>query len=383
MASTQISDLREEKKSLILRLFLGGGERTRRDIENVTGISYGTISIILRQLVAAGILRTVGKQSSQGGRRADTYQLEPQAAIFGQVSVTAAYMRWCIRDTHGDTLEAGAVPDDNARDANETLQRTVSMMLSAATTLGPGFLASIGVTVPGHYRGNQDRIVTAARERISELKIREIAHRTFDGPVHVESDVNAAALFEVGSLESEPPETETTIYLTVTADGVGATLLIDRSIHYGAAGHAGEVHMLPIQLGNATSRFGGLVDVEAVAKRIQEREGQDSPPDIHTLREMIMNSSSPTEEEYPVIVEAYAQALYLLDCVIDPHVVILAGPYVGFGRRFCEDIRTRIASFAESDLLENLTIRLAPNAEDLDQQGMWRMQATEWFTSLD
>jgi predicted NBD/HSP70 family sugar kinase len=383
MASTQISDLREEKKSAILRLFLGGITLTRKDLEVRTGISYGTISIILRQLVGAGILRTTGKQHSQGGRRADTYQLEPEAAFFGQISVSSSSMLWCVRDTHGTVRGGGSVDDYGSQDINDVLAQAARQVLVAARTVGSQTLASIGVTIPGHYRSDSDQIVKASRTRVAKLRIRKVIDALFDGPVLIESDVNAAA-YVVRDTEDAPEDSGgTTVFVTVTADGVGATILLGNEIHYGAAGHAGEVHMLPVIVDGETMTFGDVVDIDAVARRIAVRQGLAEQPDIRAIRSLILDGSELIGPDYPRIVDAFAQALFLLDSILDPDTIFLAGPYVGFGTRFLQDVRSRIVDQAEPHLMDDLVLVLAPNSDDLEQQGMWRMQAAAWFGELD
>ncbi len=384
MQPTRISDLRVEKTSTILRLFLGGGVLTRKEIESRTGISYGTISIILRRMLSMGVLERPGKVSSNGGRRADAYRIVADRAVFAQVSVTSYGFIWSVRDLHGTVRAHGSLPDDQDRPIDEIFLDTVAGVMECGADLDARCDGiSLGVIVPGHYRESSDTIVKPSRPRVAELHIRESLRGRFEGEVLVESDVNAAAFVGISTDGDTATKRETTLFIVVTADGIGASIILDGSIYYGAAGHAGEIHMVPVNVDGNTILLGDVVDSAAVAARLADVEGMTSPPDFLSLRSLINDADERVERIYPLIVDAFAQALYILDSILDPDRIVLAGPYCGFGPRWSRDVGSRLREISEPHLMDEVIIDQAPNSLDLDLVGMWRQQAFRWLSTLE
>ncbi|GEM_PF-3571510 len=385
MQPTQISDLRVEKTGLILSLFVGGNELTRREVGSRTGISYGTISIILRQLLTLGIIERTGKESSNGGRRADTYRLIGNRFFFAQISVTSYGFLWTIRDLFGDVQAEGTETDNPDTSINELFSDVVAVVLKKASTFAPHHerLVSIGVSVPGHYKEATDTIVKPSRDRIADLNIRRAVAKHFDGTVIVESDVNAAAIVDLQSRDSAPSRSGTTLYVGVTADGIGSTIVIDGTIHYGATGHAGEIHMIPVRDGESCSTFGEVVDPWAVSDFLLRSGAFGNAPDFHSLRTLIRANDSRLSGAYGRIVDAFSQALYILDSVFDPDRIVLVGLYCGFGTGFAADVSSRLIECAEPHLMDDVVIEQAPTDQLRDQPGLWLLQAARWTASVE
>ena len=81
---------------------------------------------------------------------------------------------------------------------------------------------------------------------------------------------NAAAFVEIAEERKSGENDGTTLYIVVTADGVGASIIVDGAIHYGATGHTGEIHMIPVTVEGVTRTLGEVVDSAAVAAYLTE-----------------------------------------------------------------------------------------------------------------
>lgn len=381
MNPTKTQDLRVEKTIQVLNRFLDGSDWSRRELQEESGISYGTISILLNSLERAGVITLERLEASQGGRRAGRYCIVPTFRVFAQIEIRSYGFNWAIRDMTGREIAGGIIPDDTTRTINENLADAVSLVIGAPEREGipPDRLHSIGLALPGHYRQSDDVVVKPSTPRIGELAIESVVRRRFNGELLVESDVNAAAIFDLervlGAARSRGSE-GTILYLITTADGIGASLLIDGRIHYGATGHAGEVHMFPVSTGAGWQTLGDCLDPAVIASRLGI-EGEDRPR-FDQLRTMIWTGRAATERQYPHVVDAFAQAIYLLDSVLDPDAIVIAGLYCGFGPRLSKDVTRRLMEIAEPDLMSEVEILQSDGSEGLAMSGLFRMQTRRW-----
>lgn len=381
MNPTRTQDLRAEKTRHILERFLDGRSWSRRELQDETRISYGTISIVLGSLERAGIVELERLDASDGGRRAGRYRIVRTYRVFAQLEIKTYGFDWSIRDMTGAEIAAGIVPDDRSVPINDVLEKAIDAVLAALGSAGLEIerLHSIGVSIPGHYRVSDDVVVQPSTPRIGELAIAHSVGRRFSGELLVESDVNAAALFDLERVLSPAGIRGTLLYLAVTPDGVGSSLLLNGTIHYGATGHAGEVHMLPVSTAEGWMTLGDF-DPPNVAERISvPGHGQ---PRFDQLRTMIRTRHERTERLYPGIVDAFAQGIYLLDSVLDPDAVVLAGIYCGFGPRFARDVRRRLVEISEPSLMDDVRVLQSDGNEGLASSGLYRLQTIGWTQSI-
>ena len=381
MNPTKTQDLRVEKTIQVLNRFLDGSEWSRRELQQECGISYGTISILLNSLERAEVITLDRLDVSQGGRRAGRYRIVPTFRLFAQIEIRSYEFNWSIRDMTGRELAGGTIPDDVSRTMNENFSDVVSKVSAESACDGspPERLYSIAVALPGHYRQEDDVVVKPSSSRVGDLKIAKVVRNHFAGVMLVESDVNASAFFDLERVlgTTRLMGTEGTIlYLIATADGVGASLIINGRIHYGATGHAGEVHMFPVSTAHGWQTVGDCLDPAVLAKRLGIEGAERSQ--FEQLRTMIRAGRAATERQYPHIVDAFAQAIYLLDSVLDPDAIVIAGLYCGFGPRLSWDVSKRLVEIAEPNLMNEVEILQSDGSEGLPISGLFRMQTRQW-----
>lgn len=381
MNPTKTQDLRVEKTIQVLNRFLDGTGWSRRELQQECGISYGTISILLNSIERAGVITLDRLDASQGGRRAGRYRIVPEYQVFAQIEIRSYGFNWAIRDMTGREIAGGIIPDDASRPMNDIFSDVVSLVVAAPAREGVPTerLHSIAVALPGHYRHADDVVVKPSSPRVGELTVAAVVRKHFDGELLVESDVNAAAFFDLervlGAARSRGTE-GTILYLITTADGIGASLLINGRIHYGATGHAGEVHMFPIATAEGWQTLGDCLDPAVIATRLGI-EGEERPR-FDQLRTMIWTGRAATERQYPHVVDAFAQAIYLLDSVLDPDAIVIAGLYCGYGPRLSGDVSQRLLEIAEPDLMNEVEILQSDGSEGLPMSGLFRMQTRQW-----
>ena len=95
---------------------------------------------------------------------------------------------------------------------------------------------------------------------------------------------------------------------------------------------------------------------------------------------MISTGHSATEALYPDIVEAFTQAVFLLDNVLDPDCIVIAGVYCRYGPRLARDVARGLAGTAVA--MEKVPVLQSDGSDGLVRAGLWRLQARDWARSV-
>ncbi|MFI2205024.1 ROK family transcriptional regulator [Streptomyces sp. NPDC020192] len=223
-----------ESASAVFAVLAQAGSATRPQLANLAGLSKPTVSAAVAELESAGLAAHSGTASSGTGRTAAVYRLGPAAGAVLAVDLgpDLTRVRGCALD--GTLLAEATGPRAEAADAvGEALDA-----LPAAAPLRAIVVAIGDVTAPA-TEGAGARPATAKAGPVFDA----VAVALPPGvPVHLENNVNCAALAELH--EGAARGRGTFGYLRVGV-GVGLGIVVGGQVLRGANGAAGELARLP------------------------------------------------------------------------------------------------------------------------------------------
>jgi len=232
--------LKHLNERTVLETIRDGAPISRAEISRRAAISKPTVSLALKSLLGAGLVREAAPRPGRPSYGAVYFESVPEAALVLGLDVGARFVRGAICDLSGDIrarqdVELGAAGVDAALD---TITVLGSSLLRAARL--PGHLldgAVVGVPGAVDDRGGEIHLATnvpglEGRRFVAELRSR------FGVPVAIENDINLAALGEhwQGSARS----VNDFLFLSV-GTGLGAGLVLRGELHRGKNGAAGEL----------------------------------------------------------------------------------------------------------------------------------------------
>ncbi len=371
-------DLRLHKLDRVIRLFSRAKGWTRKELEIETGYSYGTISNILQTLLSDGIVREESIQESSGGRKPHIYTLDGSRARFLSLDIGTARIKWALQDVRGMSLERGTVTDNPAVPLQQVVEEAFRDARRGIERQGLSIelLHSVAISIPGHYRPTDDCIVRSSTERIGSLKLAEMLDEFSRTRIVIESDAHVASRRDIATMIPGLDGAAVALYLLVTEEGVGSSIVIGNRVHYGAGGHAGEVHVLPVRIGGEVRPLGEFLDVQVNKDYAETALGRAFT--IVEYVDLLVEGDAAAVARYRTIVDAFAEAIYLLDNILDPDFVIISGIYNALGSRLADDIRDALGRRSEPHLIDNLQLLLAPSDPDLMLNGLAYLQVEEW-----
>ncbi|MGW7257321.1 ROK family protein [Streptomyces sp. NPDC054834] len=223
-----------ESARAVFAVLAAAGTATRPQLAAGAGLSKPTVSSAVAELEAAGLAAHSGTASSGTGRNAAVYRLGPAAGAVLAVDLGPALTR-----VHGCALDGTLLAEATSSRADAVA--AVRKALAALPADAP--LRSIVVAVGD--------VTTRDREGVGMRPATAKAGPVFDAiavalppgvPVHLENNVNCAALAELH--EGAARGRRTFGYLRIGV-GVGLGIVVGGEVLRGANGAAGEVARLP------------------------------------------------------------------------------------------------------------------------------------------
>lgn len=251
---------------------------SRAELARSTGMAKPTVSNVLQDLQAIGLVRETPGDKRQRGM---TFELVPAAALVFGLDVGGRYLRAGLAGLDGEVVASAEVAHSGvdhvelprlAVELRDRLLRTASVDLA--------MVEAAVVGVPGIVNPSNGHVSRLNPERVESYPIVELLERSLGHPAVVENDVNLAAIGEqAGGLGAEVANF---VYLSV-GTGVGAGLVLRGQLHRGRFGAAGETDMPgdpdspsePALLAHVRSAYGavGPTTVEAIFAAADEGDG--------------------------------------------------------------------------------------------------------------
>jgi predicted NBD/HSP70 family sugar kinase len=235
---------------------------SRAEIARETALQRSTISTIVDELQAEGLVEEIGAGVSTGGRRPTLLRLRAVGAMAIGVDITPSLTTIATSDLAGRVLEQEqfATVSDYQKMIAHVIDR-----VRALSRRNKGIIEGIGVSVPGLVDPETGKVIYIPYFKWRDLDIAQMISTATGLSVMIDNDANAAALAELWFGRPEVMQTRDFIMILV-AEGVGTGIVFDGQIYRGERGAAGEFgHMIVGERGPVACSCGNYDCWEAFA----------------------------------------------------------------------------------------------------------------------
>ena len=262
MPGSQTS-LREANQRRVIQAVRDAGAPTQADIARSTGLSRATVSNIVRELTAGGLL--VVTPTATGGRRARAVSLAPGAGLAVGVDFGHSHLRVAVGNLAREVIAERVIPLDVGASAADGLAAAVRLMdeLLATADATRDDVVGIGLGVPGPVDAVSGTIGSSTiLPGWAGIHAAEEAARRLGRPVHVDNDANLGALGEMtwGAAQGHADAA----YIKISS-GVGAGIVVGGRLYHGPGGTAGEIGHLTLDESGPMCRCGNRGCLETYA----------------------------------------------------------------------------------------------------------------------
>ena len=230
------STIRDINKQIVLNYVRARSPISRAEIARETSLQRSTVSAIVDDLHAEGLIEETGTGDSTGGRKPTLLKLRTGKPVAIGVDVTPSVTTVVLADLAGSILEKEEFPtSSDIRYMDKQILAKVKGYVDAY----PDSDLEVGVSIPGIADQTSGEILYVPYFQWSNWDIgRQITEQT-GAKVVIENDANAVALAELWFGNDEIKRTRNFIMVFV-AEGIGTGIIIDGQVYRGENGAAGE-----------------------------------------------------------------------------------------------------------------------------------------------
>jgi predicted NBD/HSP70 family sugar kinase len=369
-----LESLRERNRLRVVDALRLKGAVSRADIARQTGLSRSTVSSLVADLQAAGLVTErapdgVASGGPQGGRPPVLVALDRSAGAVLGMDFGHGHLRVAVADLSYTVLAEGYVEvevDTAAREALDAAAQMAGELLDEAGIEGGRVLAA-GMGLPGPIDRESGMVLSQAilpgwvgLDPAAEME------RRLGLPVYVDNDANVGALGE--STFGAGRGTHVMAYLRLSA-GIGAGLVFGGRPFRGATGVAGEIGHVLVDPQGPICRCGNRGCLEtfvagpALCDLLRRSHGPISVAELVALaREGDPGCQRVIADAGRVVGRAVADLCNYLN----PDLVVVGGELSAAGDLVLEPMREAVRRFAipaAADQLEVVAGTLGDRAE--------------------
>lgn len=349
---------RSHNRSLVLQTLYRSGERSRADLARETGLTRVTVSDLVAELLAEGLVIELGqRESARPGKPAVLLDINRSAhQIVGVDLSDHDRFRGAVMDLDGRLIASAEVMlDQEGRAATgDAALAKVDALVDRLVAASTAPVLGIGVGSPGVV-DLTGTILTAPNLGWTDLALQQHLEARTHLPVIVANDANAAALAEhtYGGAAGD-------MMLIRVGHGIGAGLLVAGALVYGSHFAAGEIGQVMV---------GTDLGLEATYNRDQVLEHWLSVPQ---LQRGIQAAHAAGQDATPILREAGQRlgialapvvgALNLSEIVLSGPTELLDGP---LAEATVHTLRNRTMAENHADL----SLRMTTQGQDIVLRG--------------
>ena len=249
-------------RGLVLRTLYDYGPVSRAEVARLTGLTRTTVSELVADALAEGLVREVGLGPSSGGKAPILLEVVDDARLVVAVDLGERTFAGALVNLRGEVREVREVSADglDGDDALVALAELVDSLIALAPPESP--VLGIGVGTPGLVDATTGTIRWAVNLDWRDLPLASILTRGTGLPASVANDSRAAALAEY--LFEGRRRAPSLIAIKVGL-GIGAGIVIEGEVFNGDGFGAGEIGHTVIVDDGAQCRCGRFGCLETVA----------------------------------------------------------------------------------------------------------------------
>ena len=246
----------------IIELCIKNGDSSIADFSKELSVSVPTVTKLVGELISDGYLVDKGKVGTSGGRRPNTFGLNPDAGYFVGVDVARQHIHIAIADFTGNLKffiqDIAFVLEANA-DSFRTICKKIKEVVTGSYVPWDKVLG-VGISLSG--RVNPEKGFSLSYFVSDDIPLKDIFQRELGTPVNIENDSRAMTYGEYMSFNSDSDPDMLFVNLSW---GLGMGMILDGKLYYGKSGFSGEFGHTPMLENNIICRCGKIGCLETGA----------------------------------------------------------------------------------------------------------------------
>lgn len=346
---TTVRDMRRSNRSVILTSIYREGPLSRQELTVRTSLSAASVSNLVAELIAEGVVEEAGSVESEGGRPRVLLRVAPTFRYVVGAEVGETRVRVELFDLAMNVLARAdhpistPTPDEVVKHVLEGLSTVV-----ASSGVRSEQILGLGVAVSGVVEDNA--IVDAQTLGWEGVPLAALLAEGTDIPVYVDNGANMLGQAEMWFGAGRGA---TDAVVALVGSGVGSALVAGGSSYRGARSSAGEWGHMTIVYGGRPCRCGALgcletyVGAEGVLDRYRLAGGTVSGDEEGAFVEVLESTKEPAATIVADTIGYLAAGFANLVNLVNPERIVLGG-WAGLllGEKYLDELRAEVGKHA-------------------------------------
>ena len=355
---------RRFNQRLVLRTIYDRQATSRAEVARLTGLTRTSVSQLVGELIASGLVAEVGRGPSSGGKAPILLSVLADSRHVIGLDLGDALFSGAVVDLRGHVLHSLSRPLEG-RDGGAAVQLIFDVVDGLISSNGVRPLLGIGIGTPGVIDSQSGTVRWAVNLDWAELALGPIVAARYGVPVIVANDSQAAALAELTFAETGR---RANLIVIRVGRGLGAGIIVDGQLFQGDGSGAGEIGHTASFAGHAPCRCGGVGCLETVAsmRAMVASAGQVDPHVIDDASLVEAFCAGQPLVRRVVIDAAHALGLAIAGLIGALNVgrIVLVGPAAGLGDDWLAAVRETAFASSLPMLARNTSIELRHTGDD-------------------
>jgi predicted NBD/HSP70 family sugar kinase len=379
------SRARERSALRVLEYLWREGPASRVDVARATDLSRATVSKLLGELQAEGLVderRAPVGETGRFGRPPALLALNPAIAAVGAIDFAHDLVRVAVADLAGSVIAEARHDLDVDNDAEGSIALAVAALqeLIAQSAIAPERLLGVGAAVSAPVRHDTGSLAEAGiLPGWRSISPKRELERRLGVPVHVANDANLGALAEVRTGSARGASD---VVFLMLSNGIGGGLVLGGALFTGHSGLTGELGHIVVEPDGAPCRCGnrGCLETVAGAERLLAALRPTHGPRITLTRaaRLAADGDARCRELFSAAGLAAGRVAGMVCNVVNPELVIVGGDLIVAGELLVAGVRTGIEQTTIPAVRHELSVvaaTLGDRAELLGAVGLALSQA--------
>jgi len=376
--------VRDVNLSSVLRVIHTEAPLSRAQLAVITGLNKSTISSLVEELLARGLIHETGINSTGTGRPSTLLDINPQAGQIIGVELGVDFVSVALTDFLGKILWRSTEAADPTDKQDNTISQTLALVNEALENSRKqgSFVLGLGLSIPGTVDLKEGVMIFAPNLQWHDVPLQRIFSEPTGLRVFIENDANAAAiaehLFGVARGCSD--------FIFVFAGvGIGGGLFLNGHLYRGNNGYAGEIGHSPIvaEPAQALCHCGNrgcwetYANQASIIQRVQSRldmkrssivpnlmAEQNTPLTISIIKQAADAGDCEAIEAFSEAGLAMGQGFASLINIFNPDKIILGGPLSSVGNYLLPSIKEAVDKHSLPEIDQQVEVRLSTFGPD-------------------
>jgi len=223
----------------ILSRILKNGPMSRRDLSRQVGLTPGTVTLLVADMIASGLLVERGEidDGPRAGRRMVLVDINHRYGYLLGVCIEPARLSLAISHLNGEPIAIRVLP--NACEGGELLERLLELSDALLRENGPeGRFCAVGISISGYVDPAAGVSVNSYGVLPPGARVAEAFEKRFMVPAFLDNNVRSLALAEIGMDRSGADFSG----LFIKHDpGFGCAVVLGGEVYEGETNRSGEI----------------------------------------------------------------------------------------------------------------------------------------------